>query len=457
MSTSLTSLLWVEACVKGGTLDFSAAGLKLSCTNIRDIASYLVAVRTVHVINLSNTPLDISAVQTLSEKVRSFPHLFHQLVLQNIRLTDEGGGVLASMLEQNYTLVRLDLSFNKINHSAMRFLAAVSSNSTLTHFNLSHNEIAASDRSSWERLLRSNTTLVRLDLSSNVLDYFACEEISRMRNESNSRVEIDLDRNWSYDNKAPDCSLALMVTGLLEHRFFVRIDFSGVASGAACWKLLGHKLKECAFVETVLFNKCLLRCDAVAVLADVLVHNRKITRIELRQNRFGDAGAQILCEAVRINTVLETLDLSCNYESWWGEENIRLWNAPVVWEKARSKEFPLSVVLANNGLGPDRDEYRKALEILGHVDSLSILDLHDQPVISRPFLDLLSPALKGNISIHTINMNGCMFEKSAMEKLVEILNENRSIVSLHLIGCNLLSEERGLLESIRRTSLKILR
>ena len=89
---------------------------------------------------------------------------------RNATINAANAVVLADVLKSNTTMTKLDLSRNFVGDSGAAGLAeALKSNTTLTVLNMSNNDIDDAGTAGLAEALKSNTTLTDLDLSSNAI------------------------------------------------------------------------------------------------------------------------------------------------------------------------------------------------------------------------------------------------------------------------------------------------
>ena len=116
---------------------------------------------------------------------------------RNATINAANAVVLADVLKSNTTVTKLDLSRNFIGDSGAAGLAeALKSNTTLTVLNMSNNDIGDAGAAGLAEALKSNTTLTDLDLSSNAIGAAGAAGLAKSLQSNATLTKLDLSLNF---------------------------------------------------------------------------------------------------------------------------------------------------------------------------------------------------------------------------------------------------------------------
>ena len=128
------------------------------------------------------------------------------LKVQKLDLSDEHIEIDLALLvlcmsQTNKTLTHLDLSQNELNYVPFELLAdALETNTTLTVLNLTYNELGNADFESLAAALGKNATLTSLDLTHNELSHADVNSLATALETNRSLKRLDLSFNYSSNS-----------------------------------------------------------------------------------------------------------------------------------------------------------------------------------------------------------------------------------------------------------------
>jgi Ran GTPase-activating protein (RanGAP) involved in mRNA processing and transport len=230
------------------------------------------------------------------------------LDISNNQLDETWSEEIANALWQNNVMKHLNMSKNDVGVQCAKILAdGIISNGALETLDISDNQLNGAYQVSpgmdvLENALIANTSITELNLAGNVLDESeGVEKVIHILRNNNSLVNLNIDHNHIPEKKMKDiiriCKEKSMMKVLCEVPFTdintQELDISGKSIGR----------------------------EGTFVLSDYLMNNKTLTSLNMRNNKinFDDmndaasASGKALADALSVNTVLKTLDLSNNY------------------------------------------------------------------------------------------------------------------------------------------------
>src|SRR5438045_24630 len=93
----------------------------------------------------------------------------------------------------------------------------------------------------------------------------------------------------------------------------ISLTLNGKEYDAADGKALAEVLKINCMLQSLDLFWNHLGDEGVKALAEALKFNRALQSLNLNENRFGDEGAKALAEALKVNSTLQELNLGVNH------------------------------------------------------------------------------------------------------------------------------------------------
>jgi Ran GTPase-activating protein (RanGAP) involved in mRNA processing and transport len=316
-------------------------------------------------------------------------------VWQNPFDGDEGTKALAQFVDNNPSLIWLDVAFNGIDNTGnglQALLWAISKHQALTYLNLGSNDIGAYSTADLGQMLGANTVLTSLNLSHNKLAALkALEYLGEGLKKNRSLRELDLSSNYMKDAGANQLALSLQENTTLTS---LRLKMTHIQSDEVTASLLGN------FSLTLLDlsnNKIGIKENAAAALA-----LSTLQWLILQDTQIYDNDVIRIANALEVNQALTYLDLSTNKI---GDEGVKALTALL-----EKNLILLTLLLAQNNVG---DHGATLISIcLSANTTLTALDLQENPIGVKGATSLaqaVSPAI--NTSLRRL----CFFKKDPDE------------------------------------------
>ncbi|KAI4796641.1 hypothetical protein KUCAC02_026854 [Chaenocephalus aceratus] len=153
-------------------------------------------------------------------------------------------------------------------------------------------------------LLRYNTTLHTLELSSNAVADDGLEELCDGLRWQTAGVRVLLLRN----NQITAKGMLHLAKALPLLRVLQVLDLGENLLGNEGMQVIREPLMNCSLLQLGLAQAS-ITCEGAVALAEFLAESRQIQRLDLRHNALKVGGLMALCLALRINSSLEGLDL----------------------------------------------------------------------------------------------------------------------------------------------------
>ena len=299
--------------------------------------------------------------------------------------------ILADVLKSNTTVTKLDLSRNtvKIDDASVASLAEMlKSNTTLTKLNLSSADFGTAGAASLAEALKSNTTLTKLNLSVNTIYDAGVAALAEALKSNTTLTELEL--------------------GLVCIR----------ASGAAG---LAEALKSNTSLTKLDFSVNDIGADGAAGLAEALKSNTTLTNLNLADTSIGAAGAAGLAEALKSNTTLTELDCSGNH--------IGAASAAGLAEVLKSNTTLTELDFSGNDIGAAGAA--DLAEVLKSNTTLTVLSMSHNGIGAAGAASL-AEALKSNTTLTELDFSGNDIGAAGAADLAEVLKSNTTLTVLSM-------------------------
>ena len=324
--------------------------------------------------------------------------------------------LLAGALEKNTTLTVLNLADNELAITDS-LAAALGKNATLTSLNLSHNQLSAAEVYSLAAALETNRTLKHLNLSENFLGRGGTEALSLLF--KTALKELVLTENFVGPATAKSIGTALTTNTTLTN-----LNMSGNEVGSAGAESLADALKTNKTLTKLELSGNNLDSAAAEFLGAALTTNTTLTYLGLSGNNLGSAAAESLAAALKTNTTLTKLNLTHNNLGPGGAESLA--------DALKTNTALTRLDLQFNNLGPASAESLAA----GFKTNASLTELN---LSHNALTDVtsLAAALETNRSLRDLNLSGNNFCPASADSLVASLTTNTTLTKLDLSGNNL--------------------
>ena len=320
--------------------------------------------------------------------------------------------VLADVLKSNTTVTKLDLFDNDIGEAGAAGLAeALKSNTTLTVLELSSNGIGNAGAAGLAEALKSNTTLTVLELSSNGIGNAGAAGLAEALKSNTTLTVLNLSVIGIGEAGAAGLAEALKSNTTLT---VLELSFNVIGDAGAAGLAEALKSNTTLTVLQLSFNG--IGDAGTAGLAEALKSNTTLTVLELSFNGIGDAGAAGLAEALKSNTTLTVLDLSYNGIGHAGAAGLA--------EALKSNTTLTVLELSSNGIG---DAGAAGLaEALKSNTTLTVLELSSNG-IGHAGAAGLAEALKSNTTLTVLKLTYNYISDAGVAGLAEAFKSNTTL------------------------------
>ena len=202
------------------------------------------------------------------------------LSLTLCNIGNNGAITLAEAIQVNTTLQKINISSNSISDDGVAAISnSIKFNTSLQELNISRNMITSEGTKYIAEAIQVNTTLERLDLSCNAVSDDGATAFSNSLKYNNSLQELNISRNKITSEGTKYIAEAIQVNTTLE-----RHDLS------------------CNAVSD----------DGATAFSNSLKYNNSLQELNISRNKITSEGTKCIAEAIVLNTTLQKLDLSCN-------------------------------------------------------------------------------------------------------------------------------------------------
>lgn len=374
---------------------------------------------------LTENGLGRTAAEAIAH-ILSVDSTYSILDLSGNRLRDDGAVCVAKLLSVNETLVHIGLRSNDIGFEGGQAIAdALCDNNTVTsldlgaHSGINRNHLGSRGASALGTMLKANSVLCTLSISSNGLGAEGVAHLAAGMEENRALTQIDLSSNNLGYEGARVLSSVLESTEL-QHVFLQRnglTDKGGLQFASHMQRTVDNSSEtietlnlECnelgdgfaAVMARVIASTTKLRrlklggndlTGGIKAIADALADNKCLVELSLSDCHIVEADGAAFGAALAANKTLKVLDLSKNR---LGNEGV----APIG-DALRKNRILVTLNLSSNGIG---DVGGLALtRFIKDNTSLQELNLRHNSMTSRTG-DLLDDELRNNTTLQRIDI-----------------------------------------------------
>ena len=415
---------------------------------------------------LENTKLqelDLSDNNLHGESVRN---IFNGLKISTLikfnishnKITHLAARYIAIFLSRNTKLEELDLSHNQLL-SAGAIKICWMSLTNLTNFNISHNGITAQAANEIAAFLSHNAKLQVLDLSSNRLEESCCLKV--------------LQHTFMLSSlKISDCNVISETAGelatvLLHSTFLQELDLSyNSLSKLDSLKIL-KGMKNISSLVTINVSHNKITDEAAEELATVLLCNTKLEKLDLSfndlsttdivkifkgmenilnlkeinigYNMITDYAADSIATVLSHNSKLETFDMSSNYLGSKG--------CTKIFNGMRNVIYLRNLVISHNKITAEATVSIAA--VLSHNTKLKQLDISYND-LQTPGAIQIFQGIKHTSTLTKLNIAHNMITDEVTEYIINILHNNTELKELNLSDNTLLEVDVILVSNVSK-------
>ncbi|XP_039642237.1 protein phosphatase 1 regulatory subunit 37 isoform X2 [Perca fluviatilis] len=320
-------------CVGGGVKCLDLKGERL---DHRSCEALEVVLKSLHFdfINLQAAQLEENGASSLLDMILYYESTTHLDISDNSSMGTLCWRALAHLIKQSVRLSRLDVcNVPMVDYSAQALskalltsrltvlhlhnaqlsgmplytlVGALKSNKNLQELHLTNNLLNSyQDALHLGDLIRYNTTLQTLELSSNAVADAGLEELCDGLRWQTVGVRILLLRN----NQITACGMVHLAKALPMLKVLQVLDLGENLLGDEGIQVIREPLMMNCSVLQLGLAQANITCEGAVALAEFLAESRQIQGLDLRQNEVKVGGLMALCLALRINRSLASLDL----------------------------------------------------------------------------------------------------------------------------------------------------
>ncbi|KAK1893474.1 Protein phosphatase 1 regulatory subunit 37 [Dissostichus eleginoides] len=319
-------------CVGGGVKCLDLKGERLDQRSCEALEAVL---KSLHFdfINLQAAQLEENGAASLLDMMLYYESTTHLDISDNSSMGTLCWRALAHLIKQSVRLSRLDVCNVAVVDYPAQSLSKALLTSRLTELHLHNAQLSGVplytlvSALKWNRalqqlhltnnllnsyqdalhlgdLLRYNTTLHTLELSSNAVADDGLEELCDGLRWQTAGVRVLLLRN----NQITARGMVHLAKALPLLRVLQVLDLGENLLGNEGMQVIREPLMNCSLLQLGLAQAS-ITCEGAVALAEFLAESRQIQRLDLRHNELKVGGLMALCLALRINSSLEGLDL----------------------------------------------------------------------------------------------------------------------------------------------------
>ena len=389
---SLANILRVNKTLT--SVDFLTNGI-VSAHGVQQLADSLMDSKTLNDLLLSGNAWGNDTVRILAGYLKRSVSLssFH---LIDSDIGDAGATALAEVLRTNTTLKRMDLRKNPGigNPSVMSLCEALKVNTTLSSLDLSGTGISDAGVLSLVEVLKTNTSsLTSLSLSEIKISHHSVKSIAEV----------------------------LRVNSTLKE-----LKFEGNNVGSDGAELIAESLKANTTLKILILSRNNIKEPCGGMFSDALKVNGTLESLTLAENDLGVHGAQLLSEGLKVNTSLRHLDLSGN--------SIGTKGAELIAETIRVHASMTGLKLSWNGIGDaGANKVSEALKVNVHLKELDL----SFNAIGAAGAESIAEALKSNATLTVLDLGCNVIGDNGVQSLCEALKTNATLTNLIVSNNNI--------------------
>lgn len=262
-------------------------------------------------LNLYKNNIDITKINKFYYfEALEYNNSLRELCLSYNSIGNQGAKCLFKGLQHNTSIEKLDLTAIKIDHTVIEeSLSNLLKNNKLSFrvLILKRNNIGNEGIKSLSNSLENNTTLLHLDLSENGINeaftYFNCLQFNT------SLQVLNLKKNDIYYNKKDQYLLnSLKVNNSLQ-----TLNISNNHISDEQMKILFQSLKENQSLKTLKIYNNVITDKSAYFISECLLFNQTLQNIYISKSYFGDPfkkkGLSFILNSLKVNSTLLKMDL----------------------------------------------------------------------------------------------------------------------------------------------------
>ena len=353
--------------------------------------------------------------------------------------------VATEVIKHNSTIRKLDLSSNGLEAGDCNTLAeAIKHNSTITQLDLSDNDLGTTDFATLAEAIKHNSSITNLNLSHNELFDADCTALAEVIKHNSSLTQLNLSDIGLYAATSPTLAEAIKQNTLITQ---LNLSQNELSDGDC--STLAEAIKHNSAIRQLNLSHNKLgkdHCRACSTLAEAIKRNSTIRHLDLSNNDLGFSDCAALGEAIKHNSTITQLNLSHN------ELNYDPYDDSALADAIKSNLTIRHLDLSNNDLGVNnlnRIEMSKAItqnSTITHLNwSTNYIDDDDCTVLAE--------AITCNSALTQLNLSDNKLGLINCTALAEAIKQSPTITVLNLSRNRLGDGDcTALLEAIKHNS-----
>ena len=364
--------------------------LDISNNNICDDGA--IAISNSLKYNISLQELNMSRNKITSEGTKNITTAIKvkQLDLSISKINDEGANFLSDGLKNNISLLKLNISHNNITDRGIKVIAeAIQINSTLKNINISKNHISTEGLLYFMEAVKNNCTLQVVNMTHNNVTRSGFTSIKQCI--ENLQHPIQIIASWNEIREGGKLVTKISTSCTpdnIEEDVWSRDEYDP--------DHLVMCLKEDNMVQKIDLNSCInkkFNNEGAIKIAEAIKVNKILQKLDISYNNISDNGAAAISDALKSNNSLQILDMSCNKIT---SEGAKLIAVAIKVNKTLQKLDIRWNNISDDGIAAISDALKSN-------NSLQILNMSHNEITSEG-AKLIAEAIKVNTKLHSLKL-----------------------------------------------------
>ena len=233
-----------------------------------------------------------------------------KLGLQRCKLGDDGARAILGALKENTSLSMLNLDGNYLSVTGAKAIAgALKVNTTVTQLYLRYNRIGRDGAQAIAGALKENATLTKLDLRQNPLGAIGIQVILGALKENTTLTKLDM-REKFYERNAQVMVGQAIARVLKVNSTLTKLCLSSNQIDSNGARAIAGALKENAVLTEFVLGRNDISDDGVGAIAGALKENITLTKLDLGDNFISTTGVKAMATVLEKNTTLTQLTVN---------------------------------------------------------------------------------------------------------------------------------------------------
>ncbi|XP_042301381.1 ribonuclease inhibitor [Sceloporus undulatus] len=279
----------------------------LSTSNCKDISTILSTNQDLTELKLNNNELGDSGVEVLSKGLLHPSCKLQKLWLQNCNLTEACCENLRSVLSSKSSLTELHLGDNTLGTSGVKVLCQglLDPNCQLENLHLEYCELSAENVEAISSALRTKSSLKELNLSNNSLGDAAVKQLCQSVLDTRCNLQtLRLENCDVTANSCEDLSTVLSTKPSLTELCIGENKIGDTGVALLCQAVLNPNCK----VQKLWLWECGISASGCKDLSNIIGTKETLKEMSLIGNDLKDEGMEFLCQGLKNpNTKLQSL------------------------------------------------------------------------------------------------------------------------------------------------------